>query len=194
MAAPHPDVPWKAGFFSCCSDPATCCCSMIFPCFVHQQIVQTYEMMTNNPNPSTCGTLLCDMVSAFLIFWLPFRWANTRNKIRHKYDIEGSMTDDFLVSCCCVPCTLTQMKRELYLRRANVAPAPQAAPQHAQHPPPSQQPVHNNVAYTQPVVGQAHVVPQAAPQYPQIQAQHQQYMPPHTNQPYGYGNQGARQY
>ena len=38
---------------------------------------------------------------------------STRTDIRQRYEIRGNVVGDCLVSCCCVPCALTQERREI---------------------------------------------------------------------------------
>ena len=60
---------------------------------------------------------------SFLCFNGPFD-ISTRTQIRHKYDIEGSILTDTLLSVCCGACAIAQENAEVTARYQKVNDAP----------------------------------------------------------------------
>ena len=103
-------IEWTNGLFDCFDDIGTfatsCCC----PCL---------QFANNKKSFNSTGNILPDLV--LYLCGLDFYCcgataaigAATREEIRNHRNIEGSFANDCLVHCCCMPCALTQEKREL---------------------------------------------------------------------------------
>ncbi|XP_072921127.1 placenta associated 8, tandem duplicate 1 [Hemitrygon akajei] len=81
---------WSSGLFSCCDDIGVCCCGIFCTICLGCQIAG------NMGECCLCGTSMA-----------------MRTLIRTKYLINGSLCGDWLVTMCCLPCSLCQIKREI---------------------------------------------------------------------------------
>ncbi|CAH8873353.1 unnamed protein product [Trichobilharzia szidati] len=85
---------WESGLFECTNDMTSCALSLFCPC-----------------------GYLCYLYSyASEPCWLPFLGAGPgplRMRQRHRHNINGSMTNDFVLSCLCTQCVMCQLKRDM---------------------------------------------------------------------------------
>ncbi|KAJ7089781.1 PLAC8 family-domain-containing protein [Mycena belliarum] len=112
---------WSNGLCGCFSACGTCCYAFWCPCIVHGKNKQRLRHLAeqNSPDPeggSCCSgscwahCLLTGCVGAgFILQCL------NRGEVRSRYGIEGGSCGDFCSSCCCAPCDLTQVSREIEL-------------------------------------------------------------------------------
>lgn len=106
---------WNTSLCGCFNDCDTCCISFFFPCW--QFGINTRELGlgvfcdSTGTVPNTILYFLC----------IPFLgMAHTlatvqRAEVRDKYGIRGSLLGDFCASLFCLPCTLSQVSREIRL-------------------------------------------------------------------------------
>ncbi|XP_067253260.1 placenta-specific gene 8 protein-like [Chanodichthys erythropterus] len=80
----------------CCEDVSVCCCGLFcLPC------------------------LGCSIASDMNECCLCGLGMPIRSVYRTKYNIQGSMCNDWLVSYCCFTCAACQLKRDLNIRKSN---------------------------------------------------------------------------
>ncbi|XP_057225211.1 placenta-specific gene 8 protein-like [Malurus melanocephalus] len=85
---------WQTGLMDCCSDCGVCLCGMFcFPCL---------ECQVSRDMDECC---MCGSSVAM------------RTLYRTRYNIPGSIMDDFCVIWCCTPCSLCQLKRDINRRK-----------------------------------------------------------------------------
>ncbi|XP_072283196.1 uncharacterized protein [Pyxicephalus adspersus] len=87
-------ISWSSSLLQCCDDIPICllgcCCSFFFPCYLS----------------SMFGESCCLGVLPGAMFAL-------RTGMRERYRIPGSLLNDYCAVCCCLPCALCQMAREM---------------------------------------------------------------------------------
>ncbi|XP_012694815.2 cornifelin homolog [Clupea harengus] len=84
---------WTSNACDCCEDCGICLCGTFLPCILGCKVAQDY-------GDSCC--LPC----------LPGAMIALRTGIRNRYNIEGSICDDWVIMACCPLCGLCQMARE----------------------------------------------------------------------------------
>ncbi|XP_072109155.1 placenta-specific gene 8 protein-like [Mobula birostris] len=90
QAAPAANSDWNSGLCSFCDDIGVCLCGIFCTICLGCQIAG------NMGECCLCGTTMA-----------------MRTLIRTKYNISGSLCGDCLVTMCCLPCSLCQIKREI---------------------------------------------------------------------------------
>lgn len=88
---------WSSDLFGCLDDIEVCLCGTFCPC-IH------------------CCMLADTMGECFCVPYLPGARAAMRTSLRHRYNIQGTIASDAIVSWCCLQCALCQMARELKSR------------------------------------------------------------------------------
>ncbi|XP_024123685.1 cornifelin homolog isoform X1 [Oryzias melastigma] len=88
---------WSTGPCDCCDDCGICLCGAFVPCILACRVAQ-------DSGESCC--LPC----------LPGAMIALRTSMRNKYNISGSVCDDWLIMACLAPCGLCQMAREQNMR------------------------------------------------------------------------------
>ncbi|XP_041650194.1 cornifelin homolog [Cheilinus undulatus] len=84
---------WSSNVCDCCEDCGICLCASFLPCILACQVAQDH------------GDSCC-------LAFLPGAMIALRTSIRSKYNIEGSVCDDWVVMACLPLCGLCQMARE----------------------------------------------------------------------------------
>ncbi|KAF4616436.1 hypothetical protein D9613_008221 [Agrocybe pediades] len=118
---------WSSGIFECVEDPITFVVAWFAPCVVYGQNRTRYEQLVQHGSPDpqqrdllnspnlvnnhciTHGLLHCFCAAGFVMQFLQ------RGPTRERYNIRGSPAEDFVLSCFCSPCELTQESREIAL-------------------------------------------------------------------------------
>ncbi|XP_069781577.1 placenta associated 8, tandem duplicate 2 [Narcine bancroftii] len=85
---------WSTGLCSCCDDVGVCCCGIFCTICLGCQIAG------NMNECCLCGTSMA-----------------MRTLVRTKYNITGTLCKDWLITMCCLPCSLCQIKREINIRK-----------------------------------------------------------------------------
>ena len=89
---------WRNGLCNCFGDCGTCLCVTFFqPCF-------SANLATRFGECCCVGCTLPGLVAM-------------RTKVRTEHNIMGDIGDDVCVTCCCTPCMLCQLSRELDAER-----------------------------------------------------------------------------
>ena len=104
---------WSTGLCGCFSDCDTCCISFLIPCW--QFGINSQELGLGTFCDSTSvvpNTLLYCMCIPFLGMAHTLATVQ-RSEVRDKYGISGSLLGDFCASLFCLPCTLSQVSREI---------------------------------------------------------------------------------
>ncbi|KII66343.1 Protein PLANT CADMIUM RESISTANCE 1 [Thelohanellus kitauei] len=91
---------FKQGICGCFSNFDSCCCSLCCPCIETGYIAE--ELGEN-------FFLFC--VGQLYLPWFPVTYL--RQKVRERNNIEGSLAEDALMSCCCTFCAISQCATEL---------------------------------------------------------------------------------
>ncbi|XP_048030631.1 placenta-specific gene 8 protein-like [Megalobrama amblycephala] len=87
---------FQTGLLGCCEDVSICCCGLFcLPC------------------------LGCSIASDMKECCLCGLGMTIRSVYRTKYNIPGSLCEDWLVSYCCFTCSACQLKRDLTIRIHN---------------------------------------------------------------------------
>ncbi|XP_041361805.1 cornifelin homolog A-like [Gigantopelta aegis] len=87
--------PWSSGICGCCEEMSSCCLGWFCPCILACNVATDMG--------ESCCVPCC--VHGGLVAM--------RTKIRIQNNIHGSICDDGSTACCCGPCMLCQMSREL---------------------------------------------------------------------------------
>ncbi|KAM4651460.1 cornifelin homolog B-like [Discoglossus pictus] len=90
--------PWNSDVMQCCNDMGICLCGTFVPCILACRVAKDYGECCCIP--CLGGTVLA-----------------LRTGIRERYNIQGSICDDYVCLTFCGPCTLCQMARELKNRK-----------------------------------------------------------------------------
>lgn len=94
---------WSHSLFGCFDDLGTCVITYFLPCYTYAK------------NASNSDTM--NFCVAAVIFFVPFVnifcWIKTRENIRERYHIEGSLLSDLMHILCCGLCALVQEAQEL---------------------------------------------------------------------------------
>ncbi|XP_075885687.1 placenta-specific gene 8 protein-like [Nelusetta ayraudi] len=86
---------FQSGLCSCCDDCSVCLCgTFCLPCL-------GCSIASDMDECCLCGTQLA-----------------IRSVYRTRYNIEGSLCNDFMAYWCCFCCTTCQLKRDIKLRKA----------------------------------------------------------------------------
>ncbi|XP_062306422.1 cornifelin homolog B-like [Osmerus eperlanus] len=102
---------WTSGIWDCFQDMNSCCLGFwCLPCAACQTSAQFGE--------STCLPILDFLASAWIALCgmpisVPPVALSLRVAMRHKYEIQGSICDDIVITCCCLACSWCQMAREI---------------------------------------------------------------------------------
>ncbi|XP_064425720.1 cornifelin homolog [Latimeria chalumnae] len=89
---------WSSGTCDCFNDCGICLCGAFLPYCLECRVAQDY---------GECCCLPC----------LPGTLLAMRTGMRERYQIQGSVCDDWMMIYCCYTCALCQMARELKVRR-----------------------------------------------------------------------------
>ncbi|XP_066507662.1 cornifelin homolog [Hoplias malabaricus] len=110
---------WSSGLFHCCQDVKACCfaffCCPCFACSTSREFGQ-----------SLCLPMV-DIIGAGILaangmpICVPPVTLSMRVGLRYKYQIEGDICTDIVISCCCVYCSWCQMRREIEHRQKTSA-------------------------------------------------------------------------
>ncbi|XP_034293912.1 cornifelin homolog A-like [Pantherophis guttatus] len=90
--APYRD--WKSDLTDCCVDKQICICGTFAPCVLACQVA------------TGLGECCC-------LPLLPGAMVAARTALREQLRIEGDVCRDWLATCCCCPCAMCQMAREM---------------------------------------------------------------------------------
>eukprot|EP00759_Apiculatamorpha_spiralis_P010746 PhF_6_TR17573/c1_g1_i1/m.26735 len=98
---------WQSGAFECMSDFTGCIdVCLCAPCMIGRQWMAA-EGQVNTSNFPCCIGAMC---------FGPCAVTATRQKIRTRFAIEGSLVSDVLCGFCCAACATCQHSRELTKR------------------------------------------------------------------------------
>ncbi|XP_058504133.1 cornifelin homolog [Solea solea] len=89
---------WNSNVCDCCDDCGICLCATFIPCILGCKVAQD--------NGDSC-----------CVPCLPGAMIALRTSIRSRYQIEGSVCDDWVVMACLPLCGLCQMAREQKIRQ-----------------------------------------------------------------------------
>ncbi|TPX60639.1 hypothetical protein SpCBS45565_g07471 [Spizellomyces sp. 'palustris'] len=103
----RPPKDWAHSLFDCFGDFGTCCLACLAPCYVYATNKQS--MNKNDGCFGDCLMYYC----ATQCGCGPCIGSGGRASVRSKYNITGDSCSDFCAHCFCVPCALTQEKREI---------------------------------------------------------------------------------
>ncbi|KAJ7065305.1 PLAC8-domain-containing protein [Mycena amicta] len=111
---------WSHGLCDCFGACGTCCYSCWCPCIVHGQNKQRIQHLEDqgSPNPDvgccsgSCWAHCC--LTSFFGVGFILQCIN-RGEVRGRYGISGGGCGDCMASCCCGPCDLVQVSREIEL-------------------------------------------------------------------------------
>ncbi|XP_060752130.1 placenta associated 8, tandem duplicate 2 [Tachysurus vachellii] len=85
---------FQTNLFDCCSDCSTCLCGYFcLPCL-------GCSIASDMGECCLCG------------LGMPIR-----SVYRTKYNIKGSMCNDYMIASCCMPCATCQLKRDIDMRK-----------------------------------------------------------------------------
>jgi Cys-rich protein (TIGR01571 family) len=111
-----PPTEFETGLCSCWGDLKVCCCAFwCSPCLFNRthavsEVGRTQIRPLEEAEKEWCGIycvgyyLLAAWTGCGQIFWQGFR----RGELRRQYNLKGTLTNDYLVTCCCNPCALAQ--------------------------------------------------------------------------------------
>ncbi|XP_046893326.1 cornifelin-like isoform X1 [Hypomesus transpacificus] len=85
---------WHSRMLECCIDKRVCMCGAFCPGVLSCQMAEKY------------GECFCLPI-------LPGAMMMMRTGMRERYNIPGSIVDDWAVHMCCGPCALCQMAKEI---------------------------------------------------------------------------------
>lgn len=177
---PNSTKEWSSGLCSCCDDCGICVLSFCCPCIQYGMSTEMFGEGVLFREPSCAVHAI--IYIAFDIFGLGcIVLGLQRQLVREKYGIKGTSFNDFCCSCCCQPCTLAQVSREIKANGGVTKPliTETAIPGNAsfqQAPLPPGQP---SYSYQQPSLPTDPVqTGYQAPQVPEPQQQLQQLQPP----------------
>uniref|UniRef100_A0A673X3U2 Uncharacterized protein n=1 Tax=Salmo trutta TaxID=8032 RepID=A0A673X3U2_SALTR len=85
---------WSSGVMDCCVDRDVCLCGFFCPCIQAIKMAEKYG-------------------ECFLLSHVPWTHFMLRTSIRERYNIEGSICDDWCMTAFCGPCVQCQMVREV---------------------------------------------------------------------------------
>ncbi|KAL8219705.1 UNVERIFIED_CONTAM: hypothetical protein K2H54_031516 [Gekko kuhli] len=91
---PSPFRRWKTDLLDCCADKKICLCGIFLPCLLACKVGMEY------------GECCC-------VLFLPGALVAMRTGLREQLRIKGCVCCDWVAFCCCCPCALCQMAREL---------------------------------------------------------------------------------
>nr|GAT60279.1 predicted protein [Mycena chlorophos] len=116
---------WSRGVFTCLEDPLTCVVSWFLPCVSYGRNRARY-------NALEAGNVSKDPMEGIIsnesiIYGVAHCFGcggligmGGRAQTRGRYAIRGDGATDFLLACCCAPCSLTQESRELELEEQSL--------------------------------------------------------------------------
>ncbi|KAL3697313.1 hypothetical protein R1sor_011389 [Riccia sorocarpa] len=105
---------WNTGLCGCFEDAASSCVGFWCPCVLVGKSVESID-----DGATSCGlggaiflllTLLTGCGCCYTCIY--------RSRLREKYGLPGSTNGDFWTECCCLPCSICQVYRELEKRNA----------------------------------------------------------------------------
>ncbi|KAI9793273.1 MAG: hypothetical protein M1816_000694 [Peltula sp. TS41687] len=114
ISAPSPSGArsWHFRMFECFNPIDECLVTWCCPCVTfgktHHRTRKDPSMTTYSPVNASC--LGYALFRCFGCWWVPETMQ--RADIRAKYNLEGTMLEDLLRSCCCTCCNLVQMEKE----------------------------------------------------------------------------------
>ncbi|KAM6910098.1 cornifelin homolog [Xenentodon cancila] len=88
---------WSTNVWDCCDDCGICLCGTFVPCILGCKVAQD--------NGDSC-----------CLPFLPGAMIALRTSVRSKYNIGGSVCDDWVIMACLPHCGLCQMAREQKMR------------------------------------------------------------------------------
>lgn len=95
-------VAWNYGLFGCFEDMKICALTLFCPCYIFGKTANTV-----NRNCIFCGILL------LIPFVNLYAFGKVRNLIRKHLNIDGTGSDDCILTLFCAPCALAQEAREV---------------------------------------------------------------------------------
>ncbi|KAG6819406.1 hypothetical protein H0H93_012136 [Arthromyces matolae] len=117
---------WSNGLCAC-TNVGTCLLAWCLPCIVYGSNKQRVSHLerTGTPDPEHGGVCNSDCmvygaVAACLGIACVLQVGN-RTNLRRRYGIRGGGCSDCMVSCCCIPCALSQEEAEIELEERAVA-------------------------------------------------------------------------
>ncbi|KAH7007809.1 PLAC8 family-domain-containing protein [Macrophomina phaseolina] len=118
---------WKHSLCECSGDVGTCMTGVFCPCVLYGKTSYRLGLKSEKKDPTEmlgwswangkCGlmamTTLCGLCGLFPLIH--------RTRLRHQYQLQGSLPSDIVKSCCCCCCSTIQNEREIRDReeRAN---------------------------------------------------------------------------
>jgi len=118
---------WSFGLFNCFDACGTCMLSWFCPCLVYGQSMSKLKHLQAQGSAHPAGGDMCNsdcMVYAALTYCgCPcLIQMGGRKETRTRYNIEGGGGGDFVTTCFCTPCALTQTAREIELEEQSLLP------------------------------------------------------------------------
>ncbi|KAF2434084.1 PLAC8-domain-containing protein, partial [Tothia fuscella] len=123
---------WQHSLCECNADVGTCLTGIFCPCILDSKTAYRLEKRSSKKDPSdmlgfsSCNGR-CGVMTVFGICGIGIFPLTLRTRIRHSYQLSGSLGSDILHSCCCCCCVAIQNEREVREReeklRQNAGPA-----------------------------------------------------------------------
>ncbi|KAL1952848.1 hypothetical protein VTO42DRAFT_4104 [Malbranchea cinnamomea] len=150
----HPNQQVKGGTWShglCdCKDVGACCTGLFCPCILYGRTQYRLSMKSEKKDPTNLlGYETCNASCTVMALLCGCQWLLAtiqHSRIRHAYEIPGSIPSDCVRATCCTCCTLIQDEREIKLREetarqvagvsGNVVSLPYATPGNMSFSPP----------------------------------------------------------
>ncbi|KAJ7103681.1 PLAC8-domain-containing protein [Mycena crocata] len=129
MAIVDGEREWSNNVFDCLADPLTFVVSWFVPCLVYGRNRARYQALETYVSPKPHQTLPLQILTpsqgryciASCFGCNACVGMTGRGKTRARYGIAGSGCSDCMLSCCCIPCTLTQESREIEQEEQSLA-------------------------------------------------------------------------
>ncbi|XP_062393692.1 cornifelin homolog A-like [Sardina pilchardus] len=90
-------IEWSSRLSGFCEDKSMCCYALTCPLLMSTGVTEQYG-------------------EGFGLGAVPFSLMALRSDIRERYNIKGSLCLDWMVGCCCGPCAVVQMAKEVNKR------------------------------------------------------------------------------
>lgn len=124
---PQSQVHSHTGFhFGLCacpgSDLSTCFLGLICPCMLYSRLTYRLGQRSRRQDPTDilgfhkCNGHCLGFAALCTCGLSGLLAALTRGRVRHSYDIEGGVSEDFIEGCCCCCCAIIQSEREVRIR------------------------------------------------------------------------------
>jgi len=115
---------WRCGvFYNLMQEIDVCWMTTLFPwCQIGREWNALFQQTSYSTNwPVVGGSFICPCVCPFLVMRLRTAMRKmpdaTSDKVDMKSWIPGSPAEDLLCACCCLPCTICHIGRELKFRQ-----------------------------------------------------------------------------